>query len=78
MVLKLQNRSHTRYVSFKGTSANDRLGALHANNMININGKAKYKVLEDVSVNQIITVGGSRVWMKDYLLSLKEGSNYLF
>ena len=46
--------------------------------MININSKAKYEVLEDVSINQIITVDRSRILMKDYLLSLKEGSNCLF
>ena len=78
MALKLWDRSYTRYVLFKETSVNDRLGTLYANNIININSKAKYKVLEDVSINQIVIVDGSRVWMKDYLLSLKEGSNHLF
>jgi len=78
MALKLWDRLHMRYVLFKGTSVNDRLGTLYTNNIININSKAKYKVLEDVPFNQIIIVDRRRMWMKDYPLSLKEGSNYLF
>ena len=54
------------------------MGALYTNNMINTNSKAKYEVLEDVSVNQIVIVNRNRILMKDYLLSLKEGSNHLF
>ena len=46
--------------------------------MININSKAKYEVLEDISINQLVTVDGGSILMKDYLLSLKEGLNHLF
>ena len=72
----LQDRDYTRYVSFKGTSADNMLGILHTNNMVNI--KAKYKVLEDLSVNQLVTTNQGIIQIKDYLLSLKEGPNHLF
>ena len=49
MVLKLWDWIHTRYVSFKGTSADNRLDALYTNNIIN--NKAKFEVLEDLLVN---------------------------
>jgi len=51
ITLKLWDGSYTKYIWFKGTSTNNRLGTLYANNMININSKAKYEVLEDISIN---------------------------
>ena len=53
-----------------------RLGSLYANNVSNI--EAKYEILEDLSVSQIIIIKKKRVYVNDYLLSLKEGLNHLF
>ena len=52
--LNLWDRNYTKYVSFKDTNTDIRLGALHANNMINT--KSKFKILENVSVNQLVKV----------------------
>ena len=59
-----------KYVFFKETDADIRLGALYANNMINI--KSKFKILENLSVNQLIMVEDKVQNVKDYLLNLKE------
>ena len=49
IVGNLQDGTHTRYALFKETSADIRLGVLHANNMVNI--KSKFEILEDLLVN---------------------------
>ena len=76
MALNLWDGKHTRYASFKETSVETRLGALLTNNIINI--KLKFEILEDLLVNQLVTTDRGIVWIKDYLLSLKEGLNHLF
>ena len=62
-----------KYISFKGSNADIRLGSISTNNISNV--EAKYKILEDLSVSQIVTVDKKRFHIKDYLLSLKEGLN---
>ena len=47
--MSLWEGNYTRYMSFKATNTDIRLGALHTNNMVNI--RDKYKFLENVSVN---------------------------
>jgi len=54
MEMSLWEGNHTRYVSFKATNADIRLGALYTNNMVNI--RDKYEILDNVSVNQLVTV----------------------
>ena len=76
MTLNLWDGKHTKYVSFKETSTEIRLGALYANNMINI--KSKFEILEDILVNQLVTIEEEIYWVKDYLLGLKEVLNRLF
>ena len=74
--MNLWEGNHTRYVLFKATNADIRLGALYTNNMVNI--RDKYEILENVSVNQLVTVDGEMIWLKEYLLGLKAGENSIF
>ena len=59
MEMSLWEGNHTRYVSFKATNANIRLGALHTSNMVNI--REKYKILENVLVNQLVIGDGKMI-----------------
>ena len=74
--MSLWEGNHTRYVSFKATNADIRLEVLYANNIVNI--RDKYEILENVSVNQLVTVDREMIWLKDYLLGLKAGENSIF
>ena len=49
--------------------ADIRLWILHLNNVLDID--AKYEILEDKSVNDLIEVDRKIIWMRDYLLNLK-------
>ena len=76
MEKNLWEGDHTRYISFKATNANIRLRALHANNIVNI--RDKYEILDNISVNQLVTVSRETIWLKDYLLGLKAGVDSIF
>ena len=56
MTLNLWDSKYTRYVLFKETSVEIKLGPLYANNIINI--KLKFKILEDLLVNQLVIIEG--------------------
>ena len=76
MISKLWDGNHTQYISFKETNENIQFRALYTNNIVNI--KTKFEILEDVSVNQLVTVDRERFLLKGYLISLKSESNNLF
>ena len=50
--IKIGKGKYSRYVSFKGTDLNDRIGCLHLNEMTNV--KAKFDLLEEVNVKDIV------------------------
>ena len=72
----LWDRDYTKYVSFKVTDPNVRLGMIHSNNLIDIN--AKYEVLEGVSVIDIAIYNTQRYWLRDFLLKVKVNIIKLF
>jgi len=51
---KLWDGGYTKYISFKETDSNLRLGTLYSNNARNIKGK--YKVLENVLVSNVVEI----------------------
>ena len=49
-----ENGAHTKYISFKYTNAETRIGCLHANNCKNIKGR--FEILYDLDVNGIVQI----------------------
>ena len=74
--IKLWNRDITKYISFQEIDLQTKLGALHANNMNNSQGK--YKVLEGVKVHDVVNIEENKYWLRDYLLKVKFEGNRLF
>ena len=72
----LQDRDITKYVSFCEIDLQTKLGALHTNNIYNID--TKYEVLEGVKVYNVIDIDKERYWLRDYLLKVEVGGNKLF
>ena len=68
MEMKLWNRTHTKYISFKRIDSKVKLGTLHFNNMKNV--EARYEVLENMNVMDNVMVGYETHNVKDYLLGL--------
>ena len=67
---------YSRYVSFKGTDSKLRLGMLHSNNMVNVEGK--FKVLKKVNKNDVISIGKQKFWLRVFLLDVKVKGTRLF
>ena len=72
----MQDGNHIKNELFREINANVRLGTLYSNNLRNID--AKFKVLIDVNVNDIVEVVEKYYWLKDYLLEVKIDSINLF
>ena len=63
----------TKYVLFKEIEVDVKLGMLYSNNMSN--SKGKFKILEDLNVNQMMEKEGKSYWVRDYLLDIKVNEN---
>ena len=75
----LSDKDIKKCVSFRKVDLQTKLGALHTNNIHNID--IKYKVLEGVKVHNVIYViyvDEERYWLRDYLLKLEVEGNKLF
>ena len=70
------NGKHSRYMSFKGTDTNNRIGYLHLNKITNV--KAKYNILERVSIIDEVYYKGKKGELCDFLLEIKNGTILLF
>ena len=53
MGMKLWNRTHIKFISFKRIDSKVKLGTLHFNNMIN--AQSRHEVLEDFHVMDTFT-----------------------
>ena len=53
------NRKHRRYMLFKGTDSNNRIGCLYLNEITNI--KAKFDILEGVHIIDEVIYKGKKV-----------------
>ena len=72
--LSFGHTSHIKYISFKNTNSQTRIGCLHTNNCQNIN--SKFKILYNTNVNKILpTLDNKWMLMKDHLLDVKDKNN---
>lgn len=69
MKLDLQDREYAKYVFFKVIDTNVRLGTLCTYNLTNVD--AKYEVLEDMSMYDIIVKEKKELQIRDFLLGVK-------
>ena len=72
----LQDGDITKYMSFQELDSQTKLGALHANNIHNID--AKYEVLEGVRVQDVIYFDDEKYLLRDYLLKVEVERHKLF
>ena len=68
----LQEEDYSRYVSFKGTDSKLRLGMLHSNDMVNVEGK--FEVLNKVNVNDMISIR-KKILVKRFFIRCKSDRN---
>ena len=66
----------TKYVLFKEMEADVKLRILYSNNMSNSEGK--FKILEDLDVNQMMEKEEKSYWIRDYLLDVTVNKKPLF
>ena len=52
MEMSFGNNSHTKYISFKNTNSQTRIGCLYANNCQNVN--SKFEILFNTDINKLI------------------------
>ena len=63
------DRIQGRYISFSATDSKSRVGALYLSNVYNKTGK--FKVLEDLHTDNVITMNGETKQIRDILLKVK-------
>ena len=56
--LSFGHTSHTKYISFKNTDSQTRIGCLYVNNCQNVPGK--FKILYNTEVNKMIPVSNDK------------------
>ena len=66
--MSFSTNSHTKYISFKHTSPETRMGYLHANNCQNVKGN--YEILYIMDVNKMINIDDKWRFLKDYLMDV--------
>ena len=74
--MKFQNGNHTKYISFKKTNTQIKLGILYSNNLRNI--ELEYEIFKDLDINNTVQVRGKEYNIKDYLLELEVDKVKLF
>ena len=65
-----------KYISFKNTTLNNKVGALHLNNMNNI--KVRFESLHNMNVFEEVTYEEKIGTIRDILLSIKYNKAQLF
>ena len=68
MEMSFSTNSHTKYISFKHTSLETRIGCLHANNCQNVKGN--YEILYNMDMNKIINIEDKQRFLKNYLINI--------
>ena len=75
-IASFQSGQHTKYISFKYTSPDIKLGTLHSNNISNI--VAKYEVLYNININDKVSNRVQSNLVRDLLLNALHKENQLF
>ena len=76
MNLKLVDRTHFKYMSFKESTKNIRLCALHVNELNNV--ETRFESLYNAKVFDIVSYKGKSGVLQDMLLSIKISKVNLF
>ena len=72
MEMSFGNNSHTKYISFKYTSSNNKVSALYLNNMINI--KVRFETLHNINVLEQASFKEKIGSLREILLSIQYNS----
>ena len=73
---QFQSGKYAKYVFFKNTNLEIKLGTLYVNNLNNI--QVKYEVLHNISVVETIKFESKEHSLRDAILNMKIGQNNLF
>ena len=76
MQSKTWNSENTQYVLFKEINPETRLHIIHSNNIKNIEGK--FKVLENININNKEKQGNKEVFLQDCILKVEYKGKRIF
>ena len=72
----MRNKENTQYVLFKEINPETRLGTIHYNNAKNI--EEKFKVLENININNKVKQGNEKVFLQDCILKVEYKGKKIF
>ena len=72
--MKRGSGNHIKYILFKNSTSQMRIGALHINSMRNV--AVKYKYITNVHINDIVSYEGKIASLKEIIMAVKkDGTN---
>ena len=67
--LEIPGMEDIKYISFKNTFSNDKIGALYLNNMANV--KVRFKILKNTNVLEVAEYEDKKGSLREILLGIK-------